>query len=45
MLHSSEKCLRDFVIMMKKRYGSEINWFKVVGGMTVSISIESASFK
>jgi hypothetical protein len=45
MLHGSDKCLRDFVILMKKRYGSEINWFKVVGGLTVSVSIDEASFK
>ena len=29
---------------MKTRYGSEYNWFKVVGGLTVSISIEKAFF-
>lgn len=30
---------------MKQRYGNEINWFKVLGGMTVAVSIESDIFK
>jgi hypothetical protein len=30
---------------MRKRYGSEINWFKVLGGMTVAISIEADIFR
>lgn len=43
--HPAQRCLRDFVILMKRRYGNEINWFKVVGGMTVSVSIEAAPFR
>lgn len=43
--HSIDKCMSDFVIIMKKRYGNEINWFKVLGGMTVAISIEDYTFK
>jgi hypothetical protein len=37
--------MNDFVIVMKKRYGNEINWFKVLGGMTVAVSIEAEVFK
>ena len=37
--------MEDFVIVMRKRYGSEINWFKVLGGMTVAISIEAEVFR
>jgi uncharacterized protein YpuA (DUF1002 family) len=43
--HQPERCMEDFVIVMRKRYGSEINWFKVLGGMTVAISIESDVFR
>lgn len=43
--HPPEKCMEDFVILMRKRYGSEINWFKVLGGMTVAVSIEAEVFR
>ncbi len=29
---------------MRRLYGSSKNWFKVLGGLTVSITIESAVF-
>jgi hypothetical protein len=35
----------DFVVLMRKRYGKEINWFKVLGGMTVAVSIEGDVFR
>ena len=43
--HDVEKCLRDFILIMKKRYGKEINWFKVISGMTVSVTIQIDTFK
>ncbi len=44
-VHSINKCMKDFVVIMNKRYGNEINWFKVLGGMTVSVSIEAEVFR
>jgi hypothetical protein len=31
--------MKNFIYLMKQRYGNEINWFKVLGGMTVAVSI------
>jgi hypothetical protein len=37
--HTVDKCMKNFIYLMKQRYGNEINWFKVLGGMTVAVSI------
>ena len=43
--HTVDKCMKNFIYLMKQRYGNEINWFKVLGGMTVAVSIQSDIFK
>ena len=42
--HEVENCLGDWVVVMRRRYGNEVNWFKVLGGMTVAMSIEASTF-
>ena len=37
--------MKDLVLMMKRRYGNKSNWFKVLGGLTVSVSIEAEMFR
>jgi hypothetical protein len=43
--HPLSKCLKYYAFTMKKRYGNEINWFRIMGGMTVAISINPNIFK
>lgn len=43
--HSVTLCLETFVKIMRKLYGSEKNWFKALGGLTVSVTIDPPSFK
>ena len=36
--------MNDWVAVMRRRYGNEANWFKVLGGMTVAMWIDVGTF-
>ena len=38
--HDPRKCFEIFKKVMEKMYGSEINWFKILGGVTIAVKIE-----
>ena len=38
--HDPKKCFETFKRIMEKQYGSEINWFKVLGGVTIAVKID-----
>ena len=43
--HSTIKCLGTLTKILRSLYGSERNWFKVLGGLTISVTIEKSTFK
>lgn len=43
--HGVDQCLHTFIKIMKRLYGSEKNWFKALGGLTVAVTIDPGLFK
>jgi hypothetical protein len=43
--HHPSKCLQALARTLKKLYGNEKNWFKMLGGYTIAVSIDRNVFK
>jgi hypothetical protein len=38
--HDVSQCIEMFKNLMRRLYGSEINWFKAIGGITISVKAD-----
>lgn len=43
--HIPNKCLNTLTKIMRRLYGNEKNWFKVLGGFTVAMTIDHNTFR